>query len=150
MAVEKKEIEHMLNLALATSLNHQKFYMDAAAEATDSHIKALLTVLGESEDEIAAEIERMRVMGVVGAVLESDTSSSDSPPDETPFDLQRAETDQRLFICNTALAMEIKGYTFYLSIAVRAKSELISRLFEYLARRKAAQISKIRRMCETF
>ena len=49
-----------------------------------------------------------------------------------------------------ALKQEIKGYTFYLSIAARAKTELASRLFEYLAFIKSQQIDQIRKVCTTF
>ncbi len=150
MTTDPRHIVHMLNLALATSLNHYKFYLDAANEATEPKIKALLMVLGESEEQLAAEIERMMVEGVTGPVQEATKYENEEPPDETPFDLHRAETDQRLFICNTALDMELKGYAFYLSIAARAKSEVIHRLFLYFAHLKSEQIKKIRRMCESF
>ena len=149
MSKEKKNIDNMLNLALATSLNHLNFYMNAANEAQDPKIKALLTVLGESEEELSAEIERMMVAGISTAFQEAAGLKGESP-DETPFDLYRAETDPRLSICNTALDMEVKGYTFYLSVAARAKSEVVSRLFEYFAHFKAIQIRRIRRICETF
>lgn len=150
MSTDRKSIAQMLNLALATSLNHLDFYLTAANEAQDPKIKALLMVLGESEEELAAEIEKMMMSGVATAVQEVAEFGEDEAPDETPFDLYRAETDQRLFICNTALDMEVKGYTFYLSVAARAKSEVISRLFEYFAHMKAEQIKRIRRMCSTF
>jgi rubrerythrin len=150
MSTDRKSIGQMLNLALATSLNHLDFYLTAANEAQDPMIKALLMVLGESEEELAGEIERMMMSGIGTAVQEVAGYDQGEAPDETPFDLYRAETDQRLFICNTALDMEVKGYTFYLSVAARAKSEVISRLFEYFAHMKARQITRIRRMCETF
>ncbi len=150
MTVDHRSLMHMLNLALATSLNHYKFYLDAANEATEPKIKALLMVLSESEEQLAAEIERMIAEGIAGPVQEAVRYADETPPDETPFDLHRAETDPRLFICNTALEMELKGYTFYLSIATRAKSEVIHRLFLYFAHLKAEQIKKLRRVCQTF
>jgi hypothetical protein len=74
----------------------------------------------------------------------------DDPPDDTPFAPDRNDTDPRIFVCNKALEQEIKGYTFYLSIAARAKTELASRLFEYLAFIKQQQIDQIRKVCITF
>ncbi len=75
---------------------------------------------------------------------------SDNPPDASFFAPERIDTDPRIFVCNKALLQEIKGYTFYLSIAARAKTELASRLFEYFAYIKSQQIEQIRNVCITF
>ena len=72
------------------------------------------------------------------------------PPDDSPIAPERIDTDPRIFVCNKALEQEIKGYTFYLAIAARAKTELASRLFEYLAFIKSQQIDQIRKVCTTF
>lgn len=143
-------VQHMLKLALATTLNHYKFYTDAARVAQTATVKALLTLLAESEEELASKIEEMMVRGIVEAVEIAGQVSDEDMPDPTPFDLVRAETDPRLFVCNKALDQELKAYTFFLSIAARARSEVISRLFQYFAIVKADQISRIRRVCETF
>ncbi|MGQ4870335.1 MAG: hypothetical protein ACP6IT_00675 [Candidatus Thorarchaeota archaeon] len=143
-------VQHMLRLALATVLNHYKFYMDAARVAQTTTVKALLTLLAESEEEVAGKIEEMMARGIVEAVDLAGKMMDDDTPDGTPFDLARAETDPRLFVCNKALEQEIKAYTFFLSIAARARSEVISRLFQYFAHVKSEQIARIRRVCETF
>ncbi len=149
MSRTKSQVEHMLNLALATSLNHYKFYADAAEAVENPKTKALLMVLAESEENLAEEIEDMIMTGILDAVEKAVQFDDESSPDETPFDLVRAETDPRIFICNKALQQEIKGYTFFLSIAARAKSEVISHLFQYFAHIKHEQIRKIRRVCGT-
>ena len=114
-------------------------------------VKALLMVLADVEDELMDLIGGMMATGIVDALEELEqTKDRDEIPDETPFDLTREDTDPRIFICNKALRKEVKGYTFYLAIAARAKSRPISRLFEYLANVKMLQIKKIRRACETF
>ncbi|MEM2141820.1 MAG: hypothetical protein QXQ81_00990 [Candidatus Thorarchaeota archaeon] len=150
MSVDKKTIENMLNLALATSLNHLDFYLSASNEYEDPKTRALLIVMAELEEEIAASIEEMMIHGIATAVQQAAEFNPDEGPDETPFDLRRAEQDKRIYLCNKILDLEIKGYTFYLSIAARAKSELISRLFQHLAMLKAKQIDRIRRVCQTF
>ena len=146
----------MLKMALATSLNQLQFYENAATTAQIPKVKALLNVLAESEGAIIDRIEQMLSISrnpllVVDEITESlDELETLKDPDETPFDLHRSETDPRIFICNKALEMTLKGYSFFLSISVRAKSDLLSRLFQYFARQKAQQISNIRRVCETF
>ncbi len=143
-------IKHMLRLALATVLNHYKFYSDAARVAQTTTVRALLTVLAEQEEELAGRIEEMLARGIVEAVDTAAHIDFEEDPDPTPFDLVRAETDPRLFVCNKALEQEIKAYTFFLSIAARSHSEIVSRLFQYFAHTKFIQIKRIRRVCETF
>ncbi|TFG07580.1 hypothetical protein EU538_08595 [Candidatus Thorarchaeota archaeon] len=150
MSRTKSQIEHMLNLALALSLNHYKFYLDAAEAVSSPKTKALLLVLAESEESLAGEIEDMIATGIVDEIEKAAEFDEEDSPDETPFALERMDTDPRIYICNKSLEQEIKGYTFFLSIAARAKSELISRLFQYFAHTKREQIAKIRRVCETF
>jgi hypothetical protein len=146
----------MLKLALATSLNQLQFYEKAAESARIPEVKALLKVLAESEDAMIDRIEQMLSISrnpllIVDEITESlEELEALETPDETPFDLHRNETDPRIFVCNKALEMTLKGHSFFLSISVRAKSDLVSRLFQYFAHQKADQISKIRRVCETF
>ena len=143
-------IQHMLRLALATTLNHYKFYTDAARVAQTTTVKALLTLLGQMEEELADKIEEMMAVGITDAVELAGHLDPNETPDATPFDLSRAETDPRLFVCNKALEQEVKAYTFFLSIAARARSEIVSRLFQYFAYVKFDQISRIRKVCSTF
>lgn len=156
MSTQQNPILRMLKLALATSLNQLQFYENAAATAQIPEVKALLNVLAESEEAMIDRIEQMLSISrnpllIVDEITGSlDELESLKDPDETPFDLHRNETDPRIFVCNKSLEMTLKGYSFFLSISARAKSDLVSRLFQYFARQKAEQISKIRRVCETF
>ena len=68
-------------------------------------------------------------------------------PIDTPFKSSRNADDSRICICNDSLEMEMKAYTFFLSMATRSKSNVISHLFEYFAYEKTLQIEKIRRVC---
>jgi rubrerythrin len=156
MTTERSPILRMLKLALATSLNQLQFYQKAAETAQTAEVKALLNVLAESEDAMIDRMEQMLSISrnpllIVDEITESleDLESLENP-NETPFDLHRNETDPRIFICNKALEMTLKGYSFFLAVSVRAKSNLVSRLFQFFARQKAEQIKKIRRVCETF
>jgi hypothetical protein len=100
----------------------------------------------------------MMTTGILDAVEEVRKKEfSLGDPDPTPFGMDRTpfaeinpDTDPRLFVCNRALEMEFKGFTFFSSISSRAKSEMMKRLYEYLAFIKAQQIQKIRKVCETF
>jgi rubrerythrin len=156
MSTQQNPILRMLKLALATSLNQLQFYEKAASTAQIPEVKALLNVLAESEEAMIDRIEKMLSISrnpllIVDEITESfGELKSYTNPDETPFDLHRNETDPRIFVCNKALEMTLKGYFFFLSISTRAKSDLVSRLFQYFARQKVEQISKIRRVCETF
>ncbi|TFG29638.1 hypothetical protein EU527_15630 [Candidatus Thorarchaeota archaeon] len=151
-------LHRMLQVALTTSANHYDFYLKAANAVETPTVKALLMVLAETEGELIERIRLMMSTGVLDAIEEvaKDTFSIHEP-DPTPFGLDRTpfakvnpDTDPRLFVCNRALEMEFKGFTFYSSISSRAKSELMRRLYEYLASIKAKQIEKIRKVCETF
>ena len=156
MSAQSSPILRMLKLALATSLNQLQFYESAAETAQIPEVKALLNILAESEEVMIDRIEQMLSISRNPLLIVDEISESIAElealedPDETPFDLHRNETDPRIFICNKALENTLKGYSFFLSISVRAKSDLVSRLFQDFARQKAEQIEKIRRVCETF
>jgi rubrerythrin len=148
MNEQKSPIDQMLNLALATAMNQYQFYLDISSKVETTKVKELLLSLARSEEALIVKIESMMVSGVLDAVERTRTMEEDEP-DDTPFDLVQAETDPRLYVCNRALKMTMKGYTFYLSIAARAKSEVISRVFRYFAHMKAEQIRQIRFICES-
>ena len=151
-------LHRMLQVALTTSANHYDFYLKAANVVETPTVKALLMVLAETEGELMERIRRMMSTGVLDAIEEVGKDTFALPePNPTPFGMDRTpfakvnpDTDPRLFICNRALEMEFKGFTFYNSISSRAKSELMRRLYEYLAYIKSIQIEKIRKVCETF
>jgi hypothetical protein len=95
------------------------------------------------------------ILDVVEEVAKETFSYQDPDPtpfgmDRTPFSVSNPETDPRLFVCNRALEKEFSGFTFYKSISSRAKSELIRRVFDYLAFIKSSQIERIRKVCVTF
>jgi rubrerythrin len=147
----KNPIEPMLKLALTTVANHYQYYHRASTAAQTPEVKALLMVLADTESELIDKLREMMVTGIseeLSEIAESDLL--DQEPDATPFDLTREESDPRIFVCNRARENEVKGYTFFLSIAARAKSRVISRLFEYLAYVKLVQVRRIRRVCGTF
>jgi hypothetical protein len=152
-----KAVQNLLNLALTTSANHYDFYLKAADAVTTPQVKALLMVLAETEGDLIDRIRGMMMTGILDAIEEITQIPPVEEPDPTPFGMDRTpfsasnpDTDPRLFACNRALEMEFKGFSFYKSIAGRAKSEMIRRLFEYLAYIKSEQILKIRRVCVTF
>ncbi|MDF1539299.1 MAG: hypothetical protein P1Q69_10405 [Candidatus Thorarchaeota archaeon] len=147
----KNPVEQMLKLAHTTIANHYQYYHNAALNVETPDVKALLMVLADTEAELMDKIKSMMVRGII-TELEEIVEAPDwnETPDEMPFDLTREDTDPRIFVCNKALKNEIKGYTFFLSIAARAKSKVISRLFEYLAYVKLQQIHRIRKVCESF
>lgn len=141
----------MLRIALTTVANHFQYYHNAALNVATPEVKALLMVLAETESELMDQIRSMMARGIVAELVQmSEEPHLEEYPDETPFDLTREDTDPRIFVCNKALQHEVKGYTFFLSIAARAQSRVIGRLFEYLAYVKLKQIRNIRRVCETF
>lgn len=144
-------VKAMLRLAHTTTANHYQYYHNAALNVESPQVKALLMVLADTEAELMDHLKNMMARGII-AELEEITEASDryDAPDEMPFDLTREDMDPRIFVCNRALEKELKGYTFFLSIAARAKSKVISRLFEYLAYVKVKQISRIRKVCQTF
>lgn len=150
MSFESNPIKQMLRIALTACADHYQFYHNASLKSEVPEVKALLSVLAETEGELIDRIREMLVTGVVGALDEISVLDEMPIPDENPFDLERDNTDPRIFICNRALRTELKSYTFFLSVAARAKSEVISRLFEYFTFIKVTQIERIRRACETF
>ena len=155
---ERSSVQSMLKVALTTSANHYDFYLKAANAVSTPQVKALLMVLAETEGEL---IERIRLMMTTGILEQIEEVASEgfttSDPNPTPFGMDRTpfaasnpDTDPRLFVCNRALEMEFKGFSFYSSISNRAQSELMKRLYEYFAHIKSVQIEKIRKVCETF
>ena len=148
---QKNPLDPLLNMAMAMSTRHYEYYMKAAENVQSPQVKALLNVLAETESDLIAHINHMIVTGVLDEIeAMGRVQVGEDPPDDTPIAPDRMDTDPRIFVCNKALEQEIKGYTFYLSIAARAKTELASRLFEYLAFIKQQQIEQIRKVCITF
>jgi rubrerythrin len=155
---DRTALQNMLRVALTTSANHYDFYLKAANVVETPKVKALLMVLADTEGDLMDKIRRMMATGILDAVEEAAKDSfSIGDPDPTPFGMDRTpfaqsnpDTDPRLFICNRALEMEFKGFTFYTTISSRAKSAMMKRLYEYLAFVKSQQIEKIRKVCETF
>ncbi|MHA1614711.1 MAG: hypothetical protein ACTSYJ_07670 [Candidatus Thorarchaeota archaeon] len=147
----KNPLETLLNIALSMSTRHYEYYDETADSVETPQVKALLRVLADTERDLIIEIQDMIVTGVLDEIEEMGrVEVGDDPPDDTPFAPDRNDTDPRIFVCNKALEQEVKGYTFYLSISARAKSELVSRVFEYLAFIKSEQIERIRKVCESF
>lgn len=150
--------QHLLKVAMTATANQYDFYLKAASAAETPQVKALLMVLAETEGELIERIRLMMTTGILDVVEEvaKDTFTYDDPDatpfgmDRTPFAESNIDTDPRLYVCNRALAKEFSGYTFYKSISARAKSELIRRVFEYLAFIKSQQIERIRKVCVTF
>jgi len=144
-------LEHLLNLALSLSTCHFEYYDNTAKSVETPQVKALLRVLADTERDLIAQIRHMMATGVLDEVeAMGKLEVADTPPDDSPFAPERNDTDPRIFVCNKALEQEVKGYTFYLSISARAKSELVSRVFEYLAFIKSQQIERIRKVCKSF
>ncbi len=151
----KDPVRYMLNLALATALNDLQFYLDEEAARTAPEVKALLKVLAESEETLIAAIEGMIVGGVTTAMEEVLLMrEASTPPNEDPFEFGSAFSPglqfERWSLCNGALERCFKAYRFYTSISTRAKSKVVSRLFEYVAYLKAGHIERLRRVCESF
>jgi rubrerythrin len=147
----KNPLDPLLNMALAMSTRHYEYYSETAEQVQTPQVKALLLVLAETEIDLIAHIRHMMVTGVLDEIESMDkVNVGDDPPDDSPIAPERIDTDPRIYVCNKALEQEVKGYTFYLSIAARAKTELASRLFEYLAFIKFQQIQRIRKVCTTF
>ena len=149
MTESKNPLKSMLKIAMATVGNHYTFYSRAANTVQTAKVKALLMVLSETEENLMAKIEDMMITGVVDELQEVSAADIDTP-DAMPFDLAREDEDPRIYVCNRALEQELKAYTFFLSVAARAKNEVISRVFEYFAYVKTQQIERIRKVCETF
>ena len=147
----KNPLENLLNIALSMSTHNYEYYEKTAKSVETPKVKALLRVLANTERDLIAQIRHMMATGVLDEVeAMGKVEVSEDPPDDSPFAPDRNDTDPRIFVCNKALDQEIKGYTFYLSLAARAKSELVSRVFEYLAFIKSQQIERIRKVCSSF
>ncbi len=147
----KNPLDPLLNMAMAMSTRHFEYYSRTAEEVQNPKVKALLLVLAETESELIAHIRHMMVTGILDEIeAMGKVEVGDVPLDDSPIAPERLDTDPRIFVCNKALEQELKGYTFYLSIAARAKTEIASRLFEYLAFIKSQQIERIRKVCSTF
>ncbi len=155
MSARKDPVRHMLNLALATALNDLAYYQRELEKATMPEIRALLMVLEESEEDLIERIEHMMVAGPLEGVENSRNRKSNwEPPNEDPFEFASPFAAsiqfQRWSICNETLQRSLKAYGFYLSISTRAKSEVISALFEYLAYLKSQHIKRLRKVCDSF
>ena len=155
MTTNKDPVKHLLNLALATAMNDLQFYQDEFDRTESPEAKALLLVLQESEEALISAIEEMMVSGIFSAIEEARKKKySMVPPDEAPFDFASPFSTglqfDRWAICNRTLERGVKAYTFYLSIAARAKSEMVSILFQYIAYLKAKHIKRLRKVCESF
>ncbi|MFW9846254.1 MAG: hypothetical protein ACFFD6_05880 [Candidatus Thorarchaeota archaeon] len=155
MSDRKDPIRHMLNLALATALNDLAFYQRELERTAIPEVKALLLVLEESEEDLIEKIEHMMVAGVIGAVDDSKERKANwESPNEDPFEFASPFSAsiqfQRWSVCNDTLQRSLKSYGFYLSIAGRAKSEVVSALFEYLAYLKSQHIKRLRKVCDSF
>jgi hypothetical protein len=147
----KNPLENLLNLALTMSTHHYEYYSETAKNVEIPKVKALLRTLADTERDLIAQIRHMMATGVLDEIeAMGKIEVAENSPDDSPFAPDRNDTDPRIFVCNKALEQEVKGYTFYLSIAARAKSELVSRVFEYLAFIKSQQIERIRRVCKSF
>jgi hypothetical protein len=155
---ERSSVQSMLKIALTTSANHYDFYLKAANAVETTQVKALLMVLAETEGDLIDRIRLMMATGILDQIEEvsSNTFAMKDPNptpfgmDRTPFAASNPDTDPRLFVCNRALEMEFKGFSFYSSISNRAKSAMMKKLYEYFAYIKSEQIEKIRKLCETF
>ncbi|MHA2424956.1 MAG: hypothetical protein ACXAEF_09230 [Candidatus Thorarchaeota archaeon] len=116
-----------------------------------AEVKVLLLVLAESEDGMIEKIQHMMVSGILEEIEELYAAEDrHETPDATPFDPVKVETDPRVYVCNMALEKSIKAYTFYLTMATKAKSDAVSTLFEYLSLLEMREIKELRAMCDTF
>ncbi|NHJ14671.1 MAG: hypothetical protein EAX95_13410 [Candidatus Thorarchaeota archaeon] len=141
----------MLKLALSSAKFDHEYFQSLAAEAKMPEVKLLLFVLAESESKMIEKIQHMMLTGVVDELEElSGIKDRDAVPDSTPIKPSKIDTDPRVFVCNKVLEKSIKTYMLYLRLATRAKSELVSRLFEYLAHLKMRQVVDLRSRCEAY
>ena len=148
---DSESLEPMLKLALVTAKSQHKFFTSTANKVKMPEAKALLLVLAESEFDLVGKIQHMIATGILDELEELNKARDrNEMPDSEPFDPSREETDPRIFICNKALDKSISSYKLYLTLATRSKSEVVSRLFEYLAYLKMKQIERLRRVCETY
>ena len=138
----------MLKLALSTARSQYELFLSLSKAAKMSEVRFLLAYLVESESWLIEKLQHMMITGIVDELEElSGLGDRDTIPDSTPFDPPREDTDPRIFVCNKVLSEGIKTYTLYLRLATRAKSDLVSGLFEYLAYLKRQQIYELRRAC---
>ena len=140
----------MLKLALNAAKSQNEFLLNLAEQARMQEVKTLLYRLAKSESEAVEKITHMMATGIVDELQELASGSSDSIPDDTPISPARNDSDPRIFVCNEVLAKSVKIYTLYLRLATRCKSEIVSRLFEYLANEEKLQIAELRSICEKF
>ncbi|MHA2065327.1 MAG: hypothetical protein ACXABY_13205 [Candidatus Thorarchaeota archaeon] len=155
MSERKDPVRHMLNLALATAMNDLDYYQRALGKTKMPEVRALLMVLEESEEDLIERIEHMMVAGVLEGVEDSkDRKANWEPPNEDLFEFASpfaaSVQFQKWSICNETLQRSLKAYGFYLSIATRAKSEVVSALFEYLAYLKSQHIKRLRKVCDSY
>ena len=141
----------MLKLALLTAKSQHEFFSSTAKKVEMPEVKALLLVLAEEEYKMIAKIQHMIATGILDELEElKRVDDRDEIPDPSPFDPFREESDPRIFICNKSLEKTLRSYKLYLQFATKAKSEVVSLLFEYLAYLKMHQIDKLRKVCRTF
>ncbi|MGY5875220.1 MAG: hypothetical protein RTU30_05700 [Candidatus Thorarchaeota archaeon] len=139
-------LKPMLKLALNAARSQHDFLFQLAEKAKMAEVKSLLYTLAETESKAVEKIVHMMATGIVDE-LEELEDSCDAIPDSTPFNPARNNTDPRIFVCNEVLDKSIKTYTLYLRLATRSKSEVVSRLFEYLANEEKQQIAELRTIC---
>lgn len=141
----------MLKIALNTSRTRHDFLLGLLESSEILEVQHLLITLAESESRVVEKLLHMMATGIVDEIeYLSEAKDKDALPDSTPFDPSRNETDPRIFICNRVLEESLKTYTLYLRLATRSKSELVSRLFEYLAYVEKTQIDELRRIGRGF
>jgi rubrerythrin len=141
----------MLKLALSTAKSQRDFFLRTAENSGMAEVKVLLLVLAESEEGMIEKIQHMMASGILDEIEELYAAEDrGETPDDTPFDPAKVESDPRVYVCSMALEKSIKAYTFYLTMATRAKSEVVSTLFEYLALLEMREIKELRAMCDTF
>jgi hypothetical protein len=140
-----------MKLAQSTAKSDHDFYLGTAEKSEMPEVKALLMVLADSESKLIEKLQHMMITGIVDELEElTNAHDRDAIVDSTPFDLMRTGTDPRIFVCNKVLERSIKTYTLYLRLATKTKSELGSRLFEYLAYLKKCQLDELRNICENY
>jgi hypothetical protein len=148
---EDNPLTPVLKIAMSMAKSQLDMFKKMTEAARIPEVKALLAVLAESESSIVDKIAHMMVSGVVDEIEElSAAKDEDALPDATPFDPAREDSDPRTYVCNKTLREGIRAYTLYLRMATRAESELVSRVFEYLAHLQMFQITQIRRICGSY
>ncbi|MGY5853171.1 MAG: hypothetical protein RTU92_06360 [Candidatus Thorarchaeota archaeon] len=144
-------LKPMLKLALNAAQSQHDFLYDLAEKAKMAEVKSLLYTLAQTEAKAVEKITHMMATGIVDELEELENCCEpDAVPDSTPISPARNISDPRIFVCNEVLDKSIKTYTLYLRLATRSKSEVVSRLFEYLAREERHQIEELRSICGKF